>query len=296
MATATNATPLRRRGVLGFIQRHPYLSFLLTFNILGQAVAFVPVVLHRVYGIDLNIDWVVVVPTLLFLLLPALVITRIARGADGLRALLRSMTHFRVRARWWLLPLVAVPALTVVTALPAPPGLTAQTVIITYLTIYLPALLGQFVTTNWWEETVWMGFFQTPLQDRFGPWRAVLITTPFFALEHLSLVFGGTLSEGLIQFGLILLVTLPTRALLAWIYNRTGSIALVGLVHASTNAAGLALVPQLLGHPGGGGSALLVLGVIVIVATRSRLGRETSRNAVSLSTGASPSSARATAT
>jgi hypothetical protein len=89
---------------------------------------------------------------------------------------------------------------------------------------------------------------------------------------------------------------LPTRALLAWIYNRTGSIALVGLVHASTNAAGLALVPQLLGHPGGGGSALLVLGVIVIVATRSRLGRETSRNAVSLSTGASPSSARATAT
>ena len=288
MATATDTSATRRHGLLSFVRRHPYLSFLLTFNILGQAVAFVPVVLRRVHGIQLNTDLVLVVATLLFLLVPALVITRIARGPDGLHALLRSMTQFRVGARWWLLPLVAVPALTVVTALPAPPELTVKTVIITYLATYLPALLFQFVSTNWWEETVWMGFYQAPLQDRFGPWRAVLLTTPFFALEHISLVFGGTLSEGLLQFGLILLVTLPTRALLAWVYNRTGSVALVGLVHASSNAAGLALVPQLLGHPGGGGSALLILGVIVIVATRGRLGYTIHRDAVSPSTGVSP--------
>jgi membrane protease YdiL (CAAX protease family) len=100
----------------------------------------------------------------------------------------------------------------------------------------------------------------------------VLLTTPFFALEQLSLVFGGTLSEGMIQFALILLVTLPTRALLTWVYNRTGSLALAGLVHAASNAAGLSLVPQLFHQAGGGGSALLLLGVIVIVATRGRLG------------------------
>jgi membrane protease YdiL (CAAX protease family) len=103
------------------------------------------------------------------------------------------------------------------------------------------------------------------------------LTGPFFALEHISLVFGGTLVEGLVQFGLILLVTLPTRALLAWVYNRTGSLALVGLVHAASNAAGLSLVPQLFHRPGGGGSALLLLGVVVLVATRARLGLSSTR-------------------
>ena len=100
----------------------------------------------------------------------------------------------------------------------------------------------------------------------------MLLTTPFFALEHISLVFGGTVGEGLVQFGLILLVTVPTRALLAWVYNRTGSLALAGLVHAASNAAGISLVPQLFHSPGGGGSALLLLGIIVIAATRGRLG------------------------
>ncbi len=268
--TMVDASP--DHGVHRFIRRHPYLSFLLIFNTVGQAAAFVPVIAKRVYGVEVGIDLWLIVPTLLFLLLPALVITRIARGRDGLHQLVRSMVRFRVHPRWYLLPLLVVPALTLVTALPAPPDVTLQKILVVYLTTFLPALLFQFLTTNWWEETVWLGFFQAPLQDRFGPWRAVLLTTPFFALEHISLVFGGTVEEELIQFGLILLVTLPSRALLAWVYNRTGSLALAGLVHASSNAAGLSLVPQLFHSPGGGGSALLLLGIIVIAATRGRLG------------------------
>lgn len=261
-----------RHGVRGFVQRHPYLSFLLIFNTIGQAVAFVPVIVAQVYGVKVGVDPWLIIPTLLCLLLPALVITRIARGRDGLLQLLRAMFRFRVKARWYLLPLLVVPALTLVTALPAPPDVTVQKFVVVYSTAFVPALLFEFLTTNWWEETVWMGFFQAPLQDRFGPWRAVLITTPFFALEHISLVFGGSLTDGLVQFGLLLLVILPTPALLAWVYNRTGSLALTGLVHAASNAAGLSLVPQLFHAPGGGGSALLVLGIVVIGATRGRLG------------------------
>jgi uncharacterized protein len=253
-------------------RRHPYLTFLLTFNTVGQAMAFVPVIAQRVYGRELNVELFLIIPTLAFLLAPALVITRIARGRVALRELVRSMFRFRINPWWYLLPLLAVPALTLLTALPAPPDLTIRRVLTVYLTAYLPALLFQFATTNLWEETVWLGFFQVPLQHRFGPWRAVLLTTPFFALEHISLVFGGTFGQGLVQFGLILLIILPTRALLAWIYNRTGSIALAGLVHAASNAAGLSLVPQLFHSPGGGGSALLILGLIVIAASRGRLG------------------------
>jgi membrane protease YdiL (CAAX protease family) len=182
------------------------------------------------------------------------------------------MFRFRVQVWWYLLPLLAMPALSLIGALPAPPGLTVRGVLAGYVTAYLPALLFQFATTNWWEETAWMGFFQAPLQRRFGPWRAVLLTTPFFALEHISLVFGGTFSQGLIQFGLITLVIIPTRALLAWVYNRTGSIALVGLVHAASNAATFGLVTHLWGHSAGGGVAVLVVGLVVIAATRGRLG------------------------
>lgn len=241
--TTTVAAPASGRGIPRFVRRHPYLSFLLIFNTVGQAVAFVPVIAARVYGVEVGVDRWLIISTLLFLLLPALVITWIARGRDGLRQLRRAMFRFRVKAGWYLLPLLVVPALTLATALPAPPDVTVQRLLFVYLTSFLPALLFQFLTTNWWEETVWTGFIQAPLQDRFGPWRAVLITTPFFALEHISLVWGGTVTDGLIQFALLLLVILPTRALLAWVYNRTGSLALVGLVHAASNAAGLSLRP-----------------------------------------------------
>jgi membrane protease YdiL (CAAX protease family) len=273
MTTTSPVQSVQPHGLRRFVRRHPYLAFLLTFNVLGQCVAFVPVIIHQLdLGAEPDVDLFLIVPTLLFLLVPALVITYIARGRAALRTLVRSMVLFRIRWWWYTLPLIVIPALTVVTALPPSPDLTVQKVLVAYGVCYVPALLFQFVTTNWWEETVWMGFFQAPLQDRFGPWRAVMITTPFFALQHISLVFGGTFSDGAVQFALILLVVVPTRALLAWIYNRTGSLALVGLVHAASNAAGLSLVPQLFHQPGGGGSALLVLGVIVIAATRGRLG------------------------
>jgi membrane protease YdiL (CAAX protease family) len=252
-----------QRGLMAFVRRHPHASFLIVFNTLGQAAAFAPVIAHRVYGADWNIELYLIFPTLVFLLLPALVITRITRGADGLRELARSMVQFRFNAAWHLLPLVAVPALTLLTALPAPPGITVAEAATAYLTVFLPALAVQFLTTNLWEETVWTGFFQAPLQDRFGPWRAVLLTTPFFALEHISLVAGA----GPAQFGLILVVAFVTRVLLGWIYRRTGSVALAGLVHAAANAAGIALVPRLFHQPGGGGTALLLLGLVVILAT-----------------------------
>jgi hypothetical protein len=38
-----------------------------------------------------------------------------------------------------------------------------------YVTAYLPALLFQFATTNWWEETVWMGFSKHPSNSGSAP-------------------------------------------------------------------------------------------------------------------------------
>jgi uncharacterized protein len=236
------------------VRRHPLITFLVVFNTFGQAVAFLPVIARSVYGIELDTDLILIVPTLFFLLLPALIITRISRGPEGLRALLRSMVRFQIQWWWYLLPLLVMPAITLASTLSVPPnGLNARDLVIAYLTAYLPALLFQFVTTNWWEETAWMGFVQAPLQQRFGPWRALLHTAPFFSLAHVSAMFDGTFTQGLVTFLLLTVLVIPIRALLAWLYNRTGSIALVGLVHAASNASAFGLVPALYRQTGDAG-------------------------------------------
>jgi hypothetical protein len=51
---------------------------------LGQALAFVPVIARSIYGIALDREIILIVAAVLFLLLPTLVITRIARGPEGL--------------------------------------------------------------------------------------------------------------------------------------------------------------------------------------------------------------------
>jgi membrane protease YdiL (CAAX protease family) len=76
-------------------------------------------------------------------------------------------------------------------------------------------------------------------------------------------------------------LAVPFRALLAWVDNRTGSLFLVGLVHAAGNAAaggtdfGAGLLPRLYPDSSTGPLhivAFAVLGLVVIAATRGRLG------------------------
>ena len=72
------------------------------------------------------------------------------------------MFRFRVCARWYLLPLRGGARPHHGHRATGTADVTVKTLLIIYLTAYLPALLFQFVSTNWWEETVWLGFFQGP--------------------------------------------------------------------------------------------------------------------------------------
>ena len=269
-----DAAPGGRGGLVGFVRRHPLVSLLLVFNTFGQAAALVPVVVYRVYGVQLDVDWVLSIACVLFLLLPALAITRIAHGRAGLRALVRSAFRFRVRARWYVLALVVLPALTVVLQGSAPPGgWSAAAVGDAYGRGFLVALAFNFLTTNWWEETVWTGFFQGRLQERFGPWRAVVITWPFFFLQHVTLVLPGSSLGGGWASLLALAVVIPFfRMAVAYVYNRTHSLAIVGLVHAASNAVGAGLMARLYGVGGSGLLVFALFGLLVLVATRGRLG------------------------
>jgi membrane protease YdiL (CAAX protease family) len=272
------------RRLAGIIRRHPVASFLAWSFPVGQAIAFQPVVAPAWYGVDLPTAPFVVLANLVGLLLPAVLITRVVEGRAGVRALWRRAVRVRVPLRWYGLALVVVPVATtaVAVALLGPPEVTGWVPASALLSGLLVQLLLGFLTTNWAEEVAWTGFLQTRLQDRHGPVRAALATGPLFALQHASLAAGNGWLGGIAVLLFITATAIPFRFLQGWVANRTGSLLVVGLVHAAGNATtdgsgfgGPGLLPRLFPDGTVGPVHLLALGglgLVVLTATRGRLG------------------------
>jgi membrane protease YdiL (CAAX protease family) len=273
MSTLTAPTS----AVTSFVRRRPLTSFFLWFFTVGQAFAFVPLLVGVPYPqvfIDLS--------TVVGLLLPALAITRIVDGPDALRALLRSAFRWRVAPRWYVLTLVAAPGLAVALALGlggAPTGLLWAALIPGFAL----QLVVTFVFNNWWEEVAWAGFVGVRLQERFGSTlRASLVAGPLFALQHVSGVVGNDLVTGLVLLVVLTALVTPFRMLAGWTVNRTGSVLVVGLLHAAADAAGpgSGFGPGFLAHlypdTALAGSvhivAIALVGLAVLAVTRGRLG------------------------
>jgi membrane protease YdiL (CAAX protease family) len=287
------------RRLAGIVRRHPVASFLAWSFTVGQAIAFQPVVAPAWYGVDLPTAPFVVAANLVGLLLPAVVVTGVVDGRAGVRALWRRAVRVRVPLRWYGLVLVVVPvaATAVAVALLGPPEVPGRVLASALVSGLLVQLLLGFLTTNWAEEVAWTGFLQTRLQDRHGPVRAALVTGPLFALQHASLAAGNGWLGGIAVLLFITATAVPFRFLQGWVANRTGSLLVVGLVHAAGNATtdgsgfgGAGLLPRL--YPDGTVGpvhllALAAVGLVVLAATRGRLGRPAARGA-SAATGTRP--------
>ena len=270
--------PATAGPVVSFVRRRPLAAFFLWFFTVGQALAFVPVLVDVPYP-QLFID----LSTVVGLLLPALVITRIVDGPAALRTLLRSSFAWRIAPRWYVLTLLVVPG-TAVALMLAVAGSPTSGSLATALGAFALQLVLTFVFNNWWEEVAWAGFVGVRLQERFGSTaRAALVAGPLFALQHVSLVVDEGLVGGLVLLVLLAVLVTPFRMLTGWMVNRTASVFVVGLLHAAGDAAG----------PGSGfGSGFLaflypddvtagsihvfgiaLVGLVVLVATRGRLGQ-----------------------
>jgi membrane protease YdiL (CAAX protease family) len=272
-------------GLVGFVRRRPLTAFLLWFFTVGQVFAFIPVV-ARANGVELISQPFIVTSTLVGLLLPAVVITRIVDGPDGVRQFWWRCFAVWVSLRWYALALVALPLVTIALAVAffgmPPVDLTASVIVSALVYGLLLQTVLAFVPNNWAEEAAWMGFFQARLQQRRGAMLAALITAPLFALQHVSLAFGNPLLLGVLLMLFLAVVNIPFRAVMAWSYNHTGSLFLVGFIHAVGNAVagssgfGSGFLPRL--YPGKDFVGLLhllafaIIGVVVIIATRARLG------------------------
>jgi membrane protease YdiL (CAAX protease family) len=273
-------------GPAGFVSRHPLTVFLAWFFTVGQALVFIPVLAP---GTGVPPQVFVVASTLSGLLLPAVVITRIVDGADGVRALWHRAVTGWVGARWYVLALAAMPALAVGLAFGffgAPTAdLTAAALVWALVSGLLLQTVLSLVPNNWAEEVAWMGFVQARLQVRTTPMRAAALTAPLFALQHVALVVGAPLPMAVALMVFLVVVNIPIRALLGHTYNRTGSLFAVGLLHAAGNgvAAGSGFGAGLLArlYPDQPFASLMhllalaVIGLVVVAATRVRLGSPT---------------------
>ncbi|GAB3309672.1 type II CAAX endopeptidase family protein [Geodermatophilus aquaeductus] len=272
-------------AVARFVRRRPLTAFLVWFFTVGQALVFAPLV-ARGHGVELPAQVFVVASTLIGLLLPAVVITRVVDGPAGLRQLWRRAVEVWVSARWYALALAGMPALATGLALAffgAPTAALSTGALVSALVFgLLMQTVVSLVPNNWAEEVAWMGFVQARLQVRTTPMRAAALTAPLFALQHVALVVGSPLPMAVALMAFLIVVNIPIRALMGFAYNRTGSLLLVGLLHAAGN-----------GVAGGSGFgagffarlypdqpfaslmhllALAVIGLVAITGTRARLG------------------------
>lgn len=263
--------------VVVWIKRHPIGAYLIWFALVGQAFAVMPMLFENISS-----QIFIVCSTLFGLFLPALVITRIVEGSEGYRRLWRSILKFRFPGGWYAFALLAIPVSAVALTFaffgaPDPGASLSQALLAGFV---LEGLLV-LVTNNLWEE-VGVMFLQLRWQDRHGPMKAVLFTSLFFTFQHITLIIGS--GSFAIFFTFFLITALGFRALIGWTYNRTGSLFMVGLVHAAGNAAtgGSGLFGDgFIGTMWAGEDfatilhlvAALLIGAGVIIATRGRLAK-----------------------
>ncbi len=244
------------------------------------------------------ISWMIALPSLLFGMpfkpfqtagahgpLVAAVIVSAALGRDELKALFNRMTNFRFGPGWYLLAIFGYVFLYLLVAslsgAPLKGSLADKWPLI--FTLYLPALFTSYLVNPIGEETGWTGFAAPHLQRRFSPWLSAVILGAVWAVWHLPGFF--VPSEmgafNFVSFIFFMLISIFVRMIWIWVANHIkGSGVAAILLHASSNAVSLALIPNLLPAPTPDQmaiSGLLLLGfllffaVLILIFTRGRL-------------------------
>jgi len=242
--------------------------------------------------------WLVALPSLLFELpfkpfqtagaygplLAALVVSA-ALGRAELKALFSRMTRFRFGLRWYLLAIFGYVLLYLLvaglSAAPLAQSLASKWPLI--FTVYLPALFSTYLINPIGEETGWTGFALPRLQKRFSPVLSAAVLGVLWAIWHLPAYFVPSEMGAFnpVSFIFSMLVLVLTRVIWTWITNNArGSGVAAILLHASSNAVSLALIPALLPAPTPDQlafSGLLLLGLsflaalLITIFTRGRL-------------------------
>jgi len=266
------------------LARHPLATFLALVYVIYTAMAFVPALAHHAFPYDLPL-WVAV-GHLFGVAVPAVVVTWLADGREGVRDLARRCTRWRVAPRWYVASLIAMPVAFLLLAIVAigdgPLDLLGDHWARLFTNV-LPYLALSILLFNVAEEIGWMGFFHARVQERYTALKACAVVAFPFAIFHLPdfLVDAGwsvaNIGPALAYLVFMTFFLFFLRVILVWLYNNTGgSVLIVGLFHSSFNTAVSRMSVDFLSGPTVGfllaSSIVIVAAVVIIVRTRGRLG------------------------
>jgi membrane protease YdiL (CAAX protease family) len=215
-------------------------------------------------------------------ILAGFLMTGAMEGKPGVKHMLRRMVQWRVAWYWYLVPLVVVPALTLLGFMTLPGAKQALHPVFPQLFWIFPAaLVLEIFTSGLAEEPGWRGFALPRLQKRFGPLLGTVILGMLWQCWHLPLY----LTEwgrgaGMEQISLSVASSIGISILITWVFNHTqGSLLMAILIHAALDAFGVTLLTSFFTPAWLEKNSYLALligfgtfAILITVFTRGRLG------------------------
>lgn len=194
---------------------------------------------------------IVFLPYLLGPLVSGIALTAIVDGKAGFQELFSRLTKWRVNVRWYTIALLTAPFLAVAIllalSLVSPAFLPAIFTADDKLALLMMGLAIGLIGGGLMEEPGWTGFAIPKLRRRRGVLPAGLIVGFLWGLWHvLPTYWGSGDSSGTLSLALLLppsffyIAVLPAyRVLMVLVYDRTKSLLVVILMHASLTASTL---------------------------------------------------------
>ncbi len=262
-------------SIKSFIMRHPVLTyFAITFVISWGGV----LILGTPYGMPATPDqsakvWpIVFMPYFLGPVIASLLMTWLVSGRVGFRALGARLVKWRVGTRWFAVALLTAPFLVGLLALLLslvsreflPVVLTAEDKVgVVVRGIMIGLIFGGFL-----EELGWTGFAVPRLRQVYSIFAAGLIVGLLHGLWHLLPTYWATgdasgalsLTDFIPPLFFYAGVLPAYRILMVWVYDRTESLFVCMLMHASLTAS----APWIL-LPAATGTSLVIYYLILSV-------------------------------
>ncbi len=213
--------------------------------------------------------------------------TGLVHGRAGLRALWSRMLRFRVAARWYALALVVTPVyftavlLALALSMSSPdllPGIVASKHKVALLVQGLAAALA----AGLFEELGWTGFAVPTLRRRHGVFVTGLIVGVLWAAWHFLVKIWASEAFGLrsvmaADLTSAVLQLTGFRILMVWVHDRSNSLLLAMLMHASLTASTVILEPLATGARLVNANLVLGSAPWVIIAVAALAGRRSAR-------------------
>lgn len=185
-----------------------------------------------------------------------LLMTALTAGRSGLRELGSRLVHWRVGAQWYAFALLPAPVLSLIALLSL--GLKSPVFIADdKAAVLIPGMMAGLTTL--FEEIGWTGFAVPRFRLHRSILGAGLIVGILWGVWHLlqQVFISGTYAED-IPLPLYMAVAVfntvagltAYRVLLVWLYDRTGSLLVTTLMHASLTACNIFIFrPEATGVP-----------------------------------------------